>query len=187
MRGALVDPGGDADLLLDAARGEGITLEKLLLTHGHLDHVGAAGELARELSLPVEGPHRDDAFWLQAMVEQSQWLGMRAPDPFTPERWLAQGDTVQVGELTFAVLHCPGHTPGHVVFFEPEARVAFVGDVLFRGSIGRTDLPQGSYEALISSIREQLLPLGDDVEFVPGHGPVSTLGHERRTNPFLRP
>jgi len=182
---ALIDPGGDAEMLREAVRGEGVTVEKLLLTHGHLDHVGAAGELARAWNVPVEGPHRDDAFWLDAMAQQSQWLGMTIPEAFTPQRWLEHGDTVQVGNVLLEVLHCPGHTPGHVVFFQRETQLAFVGDVLFRGSIGRTDLPRGNHRDLISSIRDRLLPLGDEVQFVPGHGPLSTLGHERRTNPFL--
>jgi glyoxylase-like metal-dependent hydrolase (beta-lactamase superfamily II) len=185
LRGALIDPGGDADLLLDAVAQEGVTLEKLLLTHGHLDHVGATAGIATALAIPIEGPHRADAFWLDALPQQSQWLGMGHTEPFTPQRWLEQGDTVEVGKVRFEVLHCPGHTPGHVVFYQRAARVAFVGDVLFRGSIGRTDLPQGDHQALLAAIRERLLPLGDEVEFVPGHGPTSTLGHERRTNPFL--
>jgi glyoxylase-like metal-dependent hydrolase (beta-lactamase superfamily II) len=186
LRGALIDPGGDAEILLAAARAEGVTLEKLLLTHGHLDHVGAAGELAAALGIPVEGPQRADAFWLDSLPQQAQWLGMSVGEPLAQPRWLEQGDKVRVGNVEFEVLHCPGHTPGHVVFFQRAARVAFVGDVLFRGSIGRTDLPRGDYAALIASIRDRLLPLGDEVEFVPGHGPTSTLGHELRSNPFLR-
>jgi glyoxylase-like metal-dependent hydrolase (beta-lactamase superfamily II) len=185
MRGALIDPGGDAELLFIAARDEGVTLEKVLLTHGHLDHVGAAGEIAAQLGIPVEGPHRADAFWLEALPTQAGWLGMAHTEPLAPQRWLDQGDTVTVGNLLLEVLHCPGHTPGHVVFYQREAKVAFVGDVLFRGSIGRTDLPQGNHADLLRAIRERLLPLGDEVEFVPGHGPMSTLGHERRTNPYL--
>ncbi len=186
MRGALVDAGGDADLLMAAAQQEGITLERLLLTHGHLDHVGAANEIAKALKIPVEGPQREDTYWFESLEQQAMWLGMSRPESFMPDRWLEQGDTVQVGNLRFEVLHCPGHTPGHIIFFQPEAKMAFVGDVLFRGSIGRTDLPGGNHGALLAAIRDRLLPLGDEVEFVPGHGPTSTLGHERRTNPFLR-
>jgi glyoxylase-like metal-dependent hydrolase (beta-lactamase superfamily II) len=186
MKGAVVDPGGDVDTILRAVADNGVQLEKIMLTHGHLDHAGGTADLVEQLSLPVEGPHEDDKFWIDAMPQQGQMFGVRPPRTFTPDRWLVAGDTVDVGNLTFEVRHCPGHTPGHVIFFHEPSRLALVGDVLFSGSIGRTDFPGGSYETLIRSIKEQLWPLGDDVEFICGHGPNSTFGHERRTNPFVR-
>lgn len=184
-RGALIDPGGEADRLLDLARTEGVTLERLLLTHGHVDHVGAAAELARVLDIPIEGPHREDAFLLDALPQQCDLFGFPPTPPLRPDRWLEAGDPVRVGEVELEVLHCPGHTPGHLVFYQPVARLAFVGDVLFRGSIGRTDFPRGDHHRLLHSIRHTLFPLGDDVRFVPGHGPMSSFGQERLTNPFV--
>ncbi len=184
-RAALIDPGGDEDALIAAAEHEGVTIERLVLTHGHLDHVGAAGALARRLGVPVEGPHADDAFWLEALGQQAAHFGFPPAEPFMPDRWLTDGDEVTVGHLKLEVIHCPGHTPGHVVLFAPIARVAFVGDVLFHGSIGRTDFPRGDHGALMHSIKQKLLPLGDDIQFVPGHGPTSTFGEERQGNPFL--
>ena len=184
-RAALIDPGGEADHLLAAAAAEGVTLERLLLTHGHLDHVGAALELSERLGLPIQGPHAADAFWLRQLPEQTALFGFPPARAFEPHRWLADGDRVRVGEQDLEVIHCPGHTPGHVVFFDRADRLAFVGDVLFRGSVGRTDFPRGNARELLASIRERLLPLGDDVAFVPGHGPMSSFGHERRENPFL--
>jgi glyoxylase-like metal-dependent hydrolase (beta-lactamase superfamily II) len=186
MKGAVVDPGGDVDTILQTVADNGVQLEKIMLTHGHLDHAGGTADLVEQLSLPVEGPHEDDKFWIDAMPQQGQMFGVRPPRTFTPDRWLVAGDTVDVGNLTFEVRHCPGHTPGHIIFFHEPSRLALVGDVLFSGSIGRTDFPGGSYETLIRSIKEQLWPLGDDVEFICGHGPNSTFGHERRTNPFVR-
>jgi len=186
MQGAVVDPGGDVDTILQAVADNGVQLEKIMLTHGHLDHAGGTADLVEQLGLPIEGPHEDDKFWIDAMPQQGQMFGVRPPRTFTPDRWLVAGDTVDVGNLTFAVRHCPGHTPGHVIFFHEPSRLALVGDVLFSGSIGRTDFPGGSYETLIRSIKEQLWPLGDDVEFICGHGPNSTFGQERRTNPFVR-
>ena len=186
MKGAVVDPGGDVDTILQTVADNGVQLEKIMLTHGHLDHAGGTADLVEQLSLPVEGPHEDDKFWIDAMPQQGQMFGVRPPRTFTPDRWLVAGDTVDVGNLTFEVRHCPGHTPGHIIFFHEASRLALVGDVLFSGSIGRTDFPGGSYETLIRSIKEQLWPLGDDVEFICGHGPNSTFGHERRTNPFVR-
>ena len=182
--GAVIDPGGDLDTILATVREEGVQLEKILLTHAHIDHAGGTAELARTLKLPIEGPHRGDQFWIDGLPEQSRMFGLPRADTFTPDRWLEDGDRVRVGQIEFEVRHCPGHTPGHVVFFDPVDRIAFVGDVLFAGSIGRTDFPGGDYDTLISAIRDRLFPLGDDVRFVPGHGPMSTFGEERRSNPF---
>ena len=185
MRGAVVDPGGDVDRILKAADNVAVTLEKILLTHGHLDHAGGAAALAERRGLPIEGPQVGDKFWLDGMAQQCRVFGVPTMPPVTPDRWLAAGDRVSVGEIDLEVKHCPGHTPGHVVFVDTQARLALVGDVLFAGSIGRTDFPGGDHDTLIASIREQLLPLGDDVAFIPGHGPMSTLGAERRQNPFV--
>lgn len=184
-RAALIDPGGEADLLLRAAREEGVILEKLLLTHGHLDHVGAAQEISERLGIPIVGPHQGDAFWLEWLPNQAEMFGFPDLEAFMPSRWLEDEEQVTVGNEVFNVIHCPGHTPGHVVFYNAASRVAFVGDVLFHNSIGRTDFPKGNYDALISSIKEKLLPLGDGVVFIPGHGPSSTFGFERENNPFL--
>jgi hydroxyacylglutathione hydrolase len=183
--GAVIDPGGDLDRVLAAARREDVRLEKILLTHAHIDHAGGAAQLARDLKLPIVGPHRGDQFWIDGLPEQGRAFGLGNCEKFEPDQWLDEGDRVQVGDVEFAVRHCPGHTPGHVVFFNPQQRIAFVGDVLFAGSIGRTDFPGGDYDTLIRSIREKLFVLGDDVRFVPGHGPTSTFGDERRTNPFV--
>ncbi|KAF0810140.1 metallo-beta-lactamase family protein [Alcanivorax sp. S71-1-4] len=182
---AICDPGGDIASIEAAIRELGAEPEKILVTHGHIDHAGAVAELARKLGIPVEGPHEDDRFWIDMLPQQSQMFGFPPAEAFTPDRWLHHGDTVTVGNLTLEVLHCPGHTPGHVVFWQPQAKLAVVGDVLFAGSIGRTDFPRGDHATLVSSIRERLFPLGDDVAFIPGHGPMSELGHERRTNPFV--
>lgn len=184
-RGALVDPGGEAEQLIATAARLDIHLEKLLLTHGHLDHVGAAGAISKQLGIPIEGPQIEDAFLLEALPEQSAMFGFPYTERFTPQRWLEHGDRVSVGETVLDVLHCPGHTPGHVVFFSPADRLAFVGDVLFHGSIGRTDFARGDYQTLVDSIRHRLWPLGDDVRFVPGHGAMSSFGEERRSNPFV--
>ena len=184
-RAALVDPGGDVDRLLDAVKRSGATLEKILVTHGHLDHCGAVADVAARTGVSIEGPHRDDAFWIDQLATQARMFGFPASQPFVPDRWLDDGDTVSVGEIAFDVRHCPGHTPGHVVFANAAHRIAIVGDVLFRGSIGRTDFPRGDLATLLESITTKLWPLGDDVRFVPGHGPMSTFGDERRTNPFV--
>ena len=184
-RAAVVDPGGDVALVVDAISAVGVTPERILLTHGHMDHVGGTRELADRYDIPVEGPHREDAFWLDALPAQSQMFGFPHTDSFTPDRWLDEGDRVLVGEEEMSVLHCPGHTPGHLVFFHSDDRLAIVGDVLFQGSIGRTDFPRGDHRELLASIRDKLFPLGDDVAFIPGHGPMSTLGEERRNNPFV--
>ena len=173
------------NLIDEAVSAVGVTPERILLTHGHMDHVGGTRELADRYDIPVEGPHREDAFWLDALPAQSKMFGFPHTDAFTPDRWLDEGDRVSVGEEEMSVLHCPGHTPGHVVFFHAGDQLAIVGDVLFQGSIGRTDFPRGDHRALLASIRDKLFPLGDDVAFIPGHGPMSTLGAERRNNPFV--
>jgi hydroxyacylglutathione hydrolase len=184
-RGAVIDPGGDLDRIAEAVAETGMTAEKILLTHGHIDHAGGAAELKERLGVPIEGPHRADQPLLEHLAETGRAYGMEAR-AVTPDRWLEEGDEVAVGELTFNILHCPGHSPGSVVFVNAADRFAIVGDVLFRGSVGRTDLPGGSHEALIDAIRTKLLPLGDDVAFICGHGPTSTIGEERASNPFLR-
>jgi glyoxylase-like metal-dependent hydrolase (beta-lactamase superfamily II) len=185
MQGAIVDPGGDLDRLIDTAAQLGVTIEKILLTHGHIDHAGGAGELAQRLGVPIEGPQHEDSFWIDQLVAQSHSFGFPSARPFTPTRWLEDGDTVTVGKETLRVLHTPGHTPGHVVFFHASSKLALVGDVLFAGSVGRTDFPRGSHAALMDSIKRKLWPLGNDVEFISGHGPMSTFGEERRSNPFV--
>lgn len=185
-KAALVDPGGETERLLAAVAERDLELESILLTHGHLDHVGATGELKAKTGVPVIGPGRDDTFWIDALAQQAQMFGFPPVQGFAPDRWLAQGDSVTVGEETLEVYHCPGHTPGHVVLLHRAQRLAFVGDVLFRGGIGRTDFPRGNHQQLIDSILHTLLPLGDDITFVPGHGPEGTLGEERLHNPFLR-
>ncbi len=184
-RAAVVDPGGDLDRILNAVKIEGAELEKIFLTHGHLDHAGGAGELAENLSIPIEGPHKDDQFLLDSFPAQVKRFDFPDCQSFTPNRWLKDGDTIQFGNIELDVYHCPGHTPGHVVFHQKDARIATVGDVLFNGSIGRTDFEFGDHELLISSIKNKLWPLGDDVQFVPGHGPTSSFGHERKTNPYV--
>ena len=184
MRGAFTDPGGDLPRLKAAAQQAGVTVEKILLTHGHIDHCGQAGVLAADLGVPIEGPHEDDLFWIDQLEADGQRWGIPGK-PFKSDRYLVDGDTATVGKLTFDVRHCPGHTPGHVVFHHPESKLAIVGDVLFQGSIGRTDFPRGNHQQLIDSITQRLWPMGDDTSFVPGHGQMSTFGHERRTNPFV--
>lgn len=184
-RAAVVDPGGDLERIRVALAQEGATLEKILLTHGHLDHCGGTGALAMEFGVPVEGPHRDETFWIDQLEAQARMFGFPPVQAFTPDRWLADGDTVRFGKVEMNVRHCPGHTPGHVVFHSPADQLALVGDVLFAGSIGRTDFPRGNHAQLIASIRNRLWPLGDDVRFVPGHGPMSTFGRERASNPFV--
>ncbi|NKF22294.1 MBL fold metallo-hydrolase [Solimonas marina] len=185
MRGALVDAGGEIDRLLERAQHHGVTIEKLLVTHGHLDHASGVAELAERLGVPIEGPHEDDEFWIEGLPEAAARYGFPPARSFVPTRWLQHGDAVTVGSLTFDVLHCPGHTPGHVVFHHAPSQIALVGDVLFAGSIGRSDFPRGNHDDLVASIRERLFPLGDDNRFVPGHGPLSTFGEERRNNPFV--
>ncbi|MBN8973433.1 MAG: MBL fold metallo-hydrolase [Rhizobiales bacterium] len=184
-RAVVFDPGGDVPAIVEAIKKVGVTVEQIWLTHGHIDHVGGAAELRDMLNVPIVGPHIDDKFLLDHVVESGAGFGMTGVRNFTPDRWLNEGDKVALGEMTFEILHCPGHSPGSVVFFNREMRFAHVGDVLFNGSVGRTDLPGGSHARLIQSITDKLLPLGDDVQFICGHGPGSTFGHERQTNPFL--
>lgn len=184
-KAAVVDPGGDLDRIRAAIQAEGVVLEKILLTHAHIDHAGGTAALAKSEGVAIEGPHKEDDFWIQGLPMQSQMFGFPAPEIFTPDRWLEDSDQVTVGQETLEVIHCPGHTPGHVVFFHRASKLAQVGDVLFNGSIGRTDFPKGDHATLIHSIREKLFPLGDDVRFICGHGPMSTFGQERATNPFV--
>lgn len=187
QRAAVVDPGGDVPKILAQANQLDLTVEQIWITHGHWDHAAAAAELAKQLSIPIYGPHQDDLFWIDLIATQIRGTpGFENAQSFVPDCWLNDGDQVEIGEEKLEVLHCPGHTPGHVVFYSQEKKLAFVGDVLFAGSIGRTDFPMGNYDQLINSIVTKLWPLGDDVVFVPGHGPEGTLGHERRTNPFVQ-
>jgi len=184
-RAALIDPGGEDERLLQAVAERDLKLDRILLTHGHLDHVGAAGRLAQQFGIPIEGPQREDAFLLETLPEQCAMFGFPRCEAFIPDHWLEHGDTVTLGEIHLEVLHCPGHTPGHVVFFDRPGKLAFVGDVLFKDSIGRTDFERGDHDTLIDSIRTRLWPLGDDVTFIPGHGIASTFGRERLDNPFV--
>ncbi|CAK0776703.1 hydroxyacylglutathione hydrolase GloC [Gammaproteobacteria bacterium] len=185
LEAALIDPGGDIPDLLAAVQAHGLTLKALWVTHAHIDHAGAVGTLARMLDLPIIGPHSGDQYWIDGLPQQSAMFGFPSAEHFTPTRWLKDGDTVQIGHCMLDVVHCPGHTPGHVVFIEPSTRHAFVGDVLFAGSIGRTDFPGGNHADLINAIKGKLLPRGDDITFTPGHGPESTFGEERNFNPYL--
>jgi len=184
--GAVVDPGGDLDRIEAAIREQGVRVEKILLTHGHVDHAAGADELRERLGVPIEGPHLADKFLLDSLPETAANYGLGEARPVTPDRWLDDGDAVTVGDLGFDILHCPGHSPGSVVFVSRDARFALVGDVVFKGSVGRTDLPGGNHEQLIRAIKDKVLPLGDDISFIPGHGPTGTLGEERVSNPFLQ-
>jgi hydroxyacylglutathione hydrolase len=183
-KAAFVDPGGDLPRLKAAAAQAGVEIEKILITHGHIDHCGQAGMLAEELGVPIEGPHEADRFWIARLEDDGRNYGIQGRI-FEPDRWLVDGDQATVGNLVFDVRHCPGHTPGHVVFHHAPSKLAIVGDVLFQGSIGRTDFPMGNHADLIHAITTRLWPMGDDTAFVPGHGPMSTFGHERKTNPFV--
>lgn len=184
-KAAIVDPGGDIKTILEKVKSEGAILESILVTHGHLDHVGGVAELAKELSLPINGPQEEDKFWLDALPAQIQTFGFPPSESFTPNFWLNDGNTVNIGEQTLKVIHCPGHTPGHIVFFHEASKLALVGDVLFKESIGRTDFPKGNFDTLINSIKNKLWPLGKDVRFVPGHGSMSSFGHEMKFNPYV--
>ena len=185
MKGAFTDPGGDLDHLLKVASEQGVTIEKLLVTHGHIDHCGLTGVLAERLGVPIEGPHPDDRFWIEMNPTVGAQYGIAGATAFEPDRWLHDGDQVTVGNLTLDVYHCPGHTPGHVVFHHAPSNLAIVGDVLFQGSVGRTDFPKGDFQQLVQSITTRRWPLGNQTAFVPGHGPISTFGRERQTNPFV--
>ena len=185
LEAAIVDPGGDLDRLESAVSEAGVTLSKILLTHTHIDHAGGTAELARRHDLPIEGPQEEDRFWIESLPEQAERFGFPPAEVFEPDRWLNQDESVTVGTEQLQVHYCPGHTPGHVVFFNENDRVAIVGDVLFKGSVGRTDFPRGDHATLIASIRQRLWPLGDDVTFIPGHGPTSSCGEERSSNPFV--
>lgn len=185
MEAAVIDPGGDFPLIQSAILQHKLKLTKVLLTHGHIDHAGATHKVSTYYQVPIEGPHKEDQFWIDMIPEQKESFGFSEADFFETDRWLTQNDTVTFGNITLDVYFCPGHTPGHVVFFHKESKLAQVGDVLFSGSIGRTDFPRGDQATLIDSIRNNLFLLGDDVKFIPGHGPMSTFGQERKTNPYV--
>ncbi|HEY6877744.1 MAG TPA: MBL fold metallo-hydrolase [Polyangiales bacterium] len=185
-KAAVVDPGGDLERVYEFIDKEGVEVDKILITHAHIDHAGATSELAAKLKVPVIGPHHDDEFLIQTLAQQGMMFGLPHAAPFVPDRWLEQGDVVEVGSERFEVRHCPGHTPGHVVFYNPVRKFALVGDVLFHGSVGRTDLPRGDHETLMASLRDQILTLPDDTTFLSGHGPTSTIGVQRRINPYLQ-
>lgn len=184
-RAAVVDPGGELGKIRAVIEQVGVQVDQVLLTHGHMDHAGSSRALADELAVPLVGPHKDDAFWLDMMPQQAQMMGFTPMPPVRPDRWLTDGDKIMVGEQAVEVLHCPGHTPGHIIFYHRGAGLAWVGDVLFAGSVGRSDFPRGDHDTLVSSIRQRLFPLGDQVRFIPGHGPMSTFGEERKNNPFV--
>jgi hydroxyacylglutathione hydrolase len=183
---AVIDPGGDLDRIMGELKRLGLKLQQIWLTHGHIDHAAGAAELAERLGVPIVGPHEADQFWIDGLPEQSLRFGFPSAKPFVSSRWLVDGDSVQIGGHRLQVRHCPGHTPGHVVYYSPDMKRAFVGDVLFAGSIGRTDFPQGDFDTLIDSITQRLWPMGDDTVFIPGHGPESTFGAERAGNPYVR-
>jgi hydroxyacylglutathione hydrolase len=182
---AIVDPGGDVEKVLARVEREQLSVVKILITHAHIDHAGATVQLKKMLNVPIEGPHPDEQFWIDQLAEEGEKYGIKSFGAFTPDRWLYDGDKVQVGQQVLQVIHCPGHTPGHVVFYHAPTHFALVGDVIFKSSIGRTDFPKGNHADLIYSIRHKLFPLGDEVQFLPGHGPLSTFGAERRSNPFV--
>lgn len=184
-KGAVIDPGDDLQPILQSIKDHQVNVEKILVTHAHFDHAGGAYELASNLGVEIVGPHVADQPLVERLSAQAEGWGFPPVATFTPKRWLQQGDEISVGKLRLQVLHCPGHTPGHVVFVDDESRLAFVGDVLFKGSIGRTDFPLSNHQDLIDSIKNRLWSLGDDITFVPGHGPRSTIGEERRSNPFV--
>ena len=183
--GAVFDPGGDLDNILKMVQDNNITVEKILITHAHLDHAGGANELSKMLNVPIEGPHEEDLFLMESLSEQGERFGLKGAQSFETTRYLKNGDEVTIGNQTLGVRHCPGHTPGHIIFFNEKAQLAVVGDVIFQGSIGRSDLPRGNHEQLVNSIVNELWPLGDEMTFIPGHGPLSTFGQERLTNPYV--
>jgi len=185
MKAAVIDPGGDLPRIDSVISELGVTLEAIWLTHCHIDHAGGTHELASSKNIPIVGPQKEEQFWIDMLPQQSAMFGFPACQGFTPDRWLEQGDEVVLGNQTLSVLHCPGHTPGHVGFYSEPSKLLVVGDVLFNGGIGRTDFPKGDHETLINAIRERLFILPDDTQFIPGHGPMSTIGHEKRTNPFV--
>lgn len=185
MEGICTDPGGDLELIIDKIKATQMTLKKIVLTHGHLDHVGGALSLSKTFQVPIIGPHKEDDFWLQILPQQAAMLQLKEVATFTPDQWLEEASVITVGNLTLDVLHCPGHTPGHVVLVNHEAKLVIAGDVLFKGSIGRTDFPKGDMETLLNSIQNKLFTLGDDYQVIPGHGPTTTIGHEKATNPFV--
>lgn len=185
MKGAFVDPGGDIETLIQVAADNKVDIEKVILTHGHLDHVGGSVHIAAHYDVPIIGPHHGDKFWLDALMQQSQMFGFPPAAPFAPNEWLNDNDTIALGTLTLDVLHCPGHTPGHVALVERASNKVIVGDIIFAGSIGRTDFPQGNQQQLIDAIKEKILTLPDDMTIYPGHGPTTTVGTERATNPYV--
>jgi len=185
MRAAVVDAGGNLERILEFVEQQGLTIEKLLLTHGHIDHAGGAGTLAHQLQIRIEGPQQEDDFWLAQLQQQGRTFGLSCGDAVKPDRWLADGDSVTVGEQTLRVIHCPGHTPGHVVFYSASAQLLISGDVLFQGSIGRTDFPRGNHQQLLDSIQNKLFILPDETTVIPGHGQLTTLGEEKDSNPFV--
>lgn len=185
MKGAFVDPGGEIEKLIKAASDNQVNIEKIILTHGHLDHVGGTVALAAHYKVPIIGPHVGDKFWLDALGQQSQMFGFPPAAPFEPNQWLNHKDSIELGELTLGVLHCPGHTPGHVALVERSSNQVIVGDIIFSGSIGRTDFPQGNHQQLIDSIKENILTLPENMVIYPGHGPTTTVGHEKATNPYV--
>lgn len=186
MEAVIVDPGGEAEKLIAAIEERGLKLTKILLTHGHADHIGATAIISKHFSAPIYGPQKEDAFWIEALAEQHAMFNIEGGPSFTPDYWLEEGQTVHCGTMAFDVLHCPGHTPGHIIFVNHADKLISMGDVLFKGGVGRSDFPRGDHQALIASIKNKVLPLGDDYQFIPGHGPMSNLGHERKTNPFLQ-
>lgn len=185
LKAALIDPGGDTDKLIAVIESKNLHLEKIILTHGHLDHVGGAGIISKQCGVPIIGPHKDDAFWLEWIPGQAEMFGFPPVEIFTPDQWLNEGDQIQVGSINLKVIHIPGHTPGHVVLLEENAKLLFGGDIIFKGSIGRTDFPKGNHDDLINNINQKLFILDDDITIIPGHGPNTTIGEEKRTNPYL--
>jgi len=186
MEGVLIDPGGEAERLTGEAEKLGVTIKEMWLTHGHLDHAGGAKDIREATGAPIIGPHKEDQFWLDQIEASYEKYGMAGMGKdVTPDRYLEEGDVLKLGDVEFGVVHTPGHTPGHVVIYNQELKIAFVGDVLFRGSVGRTDFPRSNPAQLIESIKTKLWPLGNDMRFIPGHGPASTFGQERKDNPFV--